>query len=341
MGSIKQQSIEEILQSQGYITLREDLAQDKKTFNCEGCLQLENAGNKTDTYHYLRSNYNTLFQSADVDYQSSSEFVLGAVDLHWSSTCDLKCVTCWAGQSSSIANEQGLPVRHTPKELAENFIDFVHKNQHTLKEVYLSGGEPTLIKYNLKLLKKLEKRSDLLLRVNSNMMWDQDNSIIQEILKFPNVLFTCSADALGKKFEYIRRGASWEKFIHNLKFLQTFSNIEIRINSVFFVLQSTQLIETIEYFKNTMGIENFTINKCGMGHTYLRCRNLPDHVKKKVKQDIGLAIEKYSHDLNLVGQLNNCYRELERPKTEDYSDYLNGIDRIEGSNWQKVFEDLL
>lgn len=341
MGSIKEQPIEEVLQSHKYTTLREDLYQEKTCYNCKNCLQSENSGNKTETYHYLRDNYNSMFRHADIDYQSCNEFVLGAVDLHWSSTCDLKCVTCWAEQSSSIANEQGIPVRHTPKQLAENFIDFVNRNQHTLQEVYLSGGEPTLIKYNLTLLKKLNKRSDLLLRVNSNMMWDQDNAIIKEILKFPNVLFTCSADALGEKFEYIRRGASWKKFIANLYFLQKQPNVEIRINSVFFVLQSTQLIETIEYFKFNMGIKNFTINKCGMGHTYLRCRNLPEHVKQKVKQDIIEAIEKYNDDLNLVGQLKNCYYELEVLKTDDYADYLDNIDSIEGTNWREVFKDIV
>lgn len=341
MGDLKQQSIEEILNSQGFITLRQDISQDRVTDNCRSCLSLENCGDTQNEYNFLRSNYNSMFKSAEVDYHDPGDFVLSALDLHWSSLCDLKCVTCWAGQSSSIAKEQGVPVRHTPKEIAEQFIQYVAEHQSTLKEVYLSGGEPTMIKYNLQLLEKLDKRDDLLIRVNSNMMWNTDNKIVQEILKFPNVLFTCSADALNNKFEYIRRGASWDKFLHNLQFLQNRNNVELRINSVFFVLQSTGLLDTIEFFNNNFDIKNFTINQCGMEQTHLRCRNLPEHVKKKLKQDIALAIEKYHHDLNLVGQLNNCVTELEQTKTEDFHEYFDSIDKLAGTDWKQVFSDIL
>ena len=149
--------------------------------------------------------------------------------------------------------------------------------------MYFSGGEPTLIKYNLNLLKQLEKRDDLLIRVNSNLMWDTDNSIVKEILKFPNVMFTCSADNLDQKFEYIRRGATWERFVSNLKYLSTFSNVKLRINSVFFVLSAFDLLDTIDYFYTHFEINDFTINQCGMGHTYFRCRNLSSNFKESIK----------------------------------------------------------
>jgi radical SAM protein with 4Fe4S-binding SPASM domain len=340
VGDLNTQSIADILQNDFYKNLKKSILNDKKTDNCADCLQLQNDSSTGDKYSFLRNNYNTLFKKNDINYLDTSEFLLGGLDLHWSSVCDLKCITCWAGQSSSIAKEQGKPVQHTPQNVANDFIDYVSKNQSSLREIYLSGGEPTLISYNLHLLQKIEKRSDLLIRVNSNLMWSTDNKILKEILKFPNVLFTCSADGIGNKFEYIRRGASWKKFEENLLFLKDQSNVEVRINSVFFVLHSLNLIDTIQYFEDKFNINNFTINQCKMGHTYLRCRNLNDSAKDILRTRLQEALTYYSHNANLLGQITNCLREIDIFASEDYKWYLESIDTIEGSDWKKVFKEL-
>ena len=340
-GNIHNSDINEILANPEISKLKSSMLADISVDNCQLCRSFENSGNGHNTYGFIRNMYNEKFLHQNVNYTNTDEFVLGAVDLHWSSICDLKCVTCWAKQSSSIALEQGLPIQHTKTEVALKLIDFIVSNQSTLKEVYLSGGEPTLIKYNLKLLSQLEKRNDLLIRVNSNLMWDQDNSIIQEVLKFPNVMFTCSTDNLGTKFEYIRRGASWSRFIENLNFLSDRPNVEIRINSVFFVLSALDLVDTIDYFQNNYQIKNFTINQCLMGHTYLRCRNLPNLIKDQVRANINRAQAKYANDLNLVGSFNNCLDELNHPQSESYQEYFDKIDQLAGTSFQSVFSELL
>lgn len=333
--------VEQILTGDDFQQIKTEILNDKISQNCKECIGLENHGDNQNRYQHLRNMYNELFVDQSVDYTNTKNFQLGALDLHWSSICDLKCITCWAKQSSSIANEQNLPIQHLKTETALKIIDFITENQSTLKEVYLSGGEPTLIKYNLNLLRKLQKRSDLLIRVNSNMMWGQDNQIVQEILKFPRVMFTCSADNIGQKFEYIRRGASWNKFIDNLKYLMTFPNVEIRVNSVFFVLNAVDLSDTINYFYAHHGIENFTINQCGMGHTYYRCRNLSQPLKLVARQKLNAVREDFGHNLNLVGSINNCLKELDYERTESYVSALEQIDSIAGTNWKTVFPELI
>lgn len=342
LGDLNKNSIEEILYNSQRSGIKQDMLNGGiASKNCTKCLSFENSGNNQDRYHYLRNNYNELMRDLDIDYFDVNDFVLGALDLHWSSICDLKCVTCWAKQSSSIATEQGLPVAHLPSKQANMFIDWVAKNQDTLKEIYLSGGEPTLIKYNLRLLEKIKKRSDLQIRVNSNLMWDQDNLIVNEILKFPNVLFTCSADSIEQKFEYIRRGSNWKKFLENLKFLQSHNHAKIRINSVFSVLTAGDFVETIDFFKNNLGITDLTINQCGMGHTYLRARNLPVNLKNKCQRSLEHAIENYCSDLSLVGQLKNCLKELEHSGTESYVYFLENIDTLAKTNWRSTFSELV
>jgi MoaA/NifB/PqqE/SkfB family radical SAM enzyme len=341
-GNIHYSDLQTILSNPQLTEIKSNMLSDLSVDNCSRCISLENSGDGYKTYGFLRNMYNEQFLSQKVDYTDVDEFTLSAVDLHWSSICDLKCVTCWATQSSSLAQEQGLPTQHVKTEIALKLIDTIIKKQSTLKEVYLSGGEPTLIKYNLNLLSRLERGKSLLIRVNSNLMWNKDNSIVKEILKFPNVMFTCSVDNLGSKFEYIRRGANWQKFIENIVFLSSFSNVEIRINSVFFVLSALDLIETIDYFHNEHEIKNFTINQCSMGHTYLRCRNLPDNIKDLVRKNLQTAMyTQYVNNLNLVGSFNNCIEELNQLRTENYLEYFDHIDSLAGTTFKSLFPDLI
>jgi len=341
MGDLKEHNITEILNNKNFKLLRKEILADKITDNCKNCLMSENTSSAGD-YKGLRNHYNGLGVHSSVDYKDVSKFKLSALDLHWSSVCDLKCVTCWAGQSSSIAREQNKPVNHTPTEVADKIIEFVTANQSELKEIYLSGGEPTLIKYNLKLLKQIEKRPDLSIRVNTNMQWKQDNKIVQEILKFPNVLFTCSIDGTGEKFNYIRRGGNWNRTLSNIKFLQGQSNVDIRANTVFFVLTAQQLPEIIDYFMEEIGSVDHTINPCGMGQYHLRCRNLPGEIKNSVRENLNSTFNKYKNNLSIAGNIKNCLLELDNDgSSAEYKEYFDKIDILQGSNWRKLYPELI
>ena len=340
MGNLQEHDITEILPNKKFKSLRKEILEDKITDNCRNCLKSENTSSAGE-FKGLRNHYNGLGVHSSVDYTDVSQFELSALDLHWSSTCDLKCVTCWAGQSSSIAREQNKPVQHTPTNVANRVIEFVTANQSGLKEIYLSGGEPTLIKYNLKLLKQIEKRPDLIIRVNTNMQWKQDNKIVQEILKFPNVLFTCSIDGTGEKFNYIRRGANWNRTIENVKFLQGQPNVDLRANTVFFVLTAQQLPEIIDYFMEEIGSVDHTINPCSMGQYHLRCRNLSSKIKSLVRENLNNTFEKYKDNLNIAGNLKNCILELDKEGSSvEYKEYFDNIDILQGTDWRKLYPEL-
>ncbi|MDC0862965.1 twitch domain-containing radical SAM protein [bacterium] len=333
-------TVEEIASNDKYKTLRGEILKDNITDNCKKCLLSENVTDAGD-FLSLRHLYNVLSIDSTVDYTDVEQFQLKALDLHWSSLCDLKCVTCWHKQSSSIAIEQNMPVNHTPPAVADKIIDYVVTNQAGLNEIYLSGGEPTLIKYNLKLLRQIEKRPDLLLRVNTNMQWKQDNAIIQEILKFPNVMFTCSIDGFGEKFNYIRRGGNWNTTLNNIKFLQAQTNVDLRANTVFFVLTAQELPDIIDYFMQEVGAIDHTINQIAMGQEKLRCRNLPTRIKKQVKDKLEDYLVKYSDNLNICGNIKNCLTELEYDAVDDYRQYFDNIDKLQGSNWQNLYPELV
>lgn len=339
-GSATAQNIESVLTNPKFSKLKKNILEDKITDNCMSCIKSENTTGAGE-FNSLRNYYNELCVDSDTNYTDISQHKLHMVDLHWSSICDLKCVTCWAVQSSSIAREQNQPVNHTPPDVANKIIEYIVSNQEQVNEIYMSGGEPTLIKYNLKLLKQIKKRDNLILRVNSNMQWQQDNAILKEMLKFPNVLFTCSVDGMNEKFDYIRRGGSWTKALSNIKFLQKQSNVKIRANTVFFVLTAQEIPTIIDYFMEEIGSMDHTINQCAMGQSHLRCRNLPTLIKDKVKQQINDSFIKYKKNLNIAGNLKNCLSELDHDgDSSDYKKYFDNIDKIQGSNWRQLFPEL-
>lgn len=335
LGNITKDEIDDILSNSDLLEIKKTLRKDLPSINCKECQKLENTNDYS--YKFLRDLYNPMFTKSTVDYNNPNEFILNGIDLHWSSTCNLKCITCWANQSSSIAKELGIPIKHTSSDAAEKIINYIVSNQHTLKEIYMSGGEPTLIKHNLNLLKRLRKDLNFTIRINTNLSFTDTNPLIEELKKFPRVLFTISADVADeKKFNYIRRGADWNVFLRNLETLQKL-HFSWRVNSVFFVATALYLTDTQEYFMRNFDINDFTINQVGMGHNELRCRNLPHSVKPNVMNKLITHKEKYHF---LTGQLDNCLKEVERPIEESYVSFFEDIDNRAGTNWRTVFLEL-
>jgi hypothetical protein len=100
------------------------------------------------------------------------------------------------------------------------------------------------------------------------------------------------------------------------------------------------LPQVIEFFQTQYQIKDFTINQCGMGHTYYQCRNLDQSIKAQVRDQFEHLKTQYANDLNLIGSLNNCIRELERPREECYRSKLADVDRRAGTNWTELFPEL-
>jgi len=332
LGNIKQTSIQDIVNGPAMQAIRNNLSQDLADANCANCVKLENG-----EFGHLRKRYNQQFIDCAVDYTVNG-FVLSAVDLQWSSTCNLRCVMCWAKQSSAIAQEQRIPILTTREDQVRELTDWIVEQQYSLKEIYISGGEPTLIKHNLRLLQQLDKTNNLLLRVNTSLMFDQDNPVVQQVLQFPNVEITVSTDATHLQFEYIRYGADYTKFLATLAWLKT-THVKLRMNFVFFVATAANLIDNITYFRS-LGIEDFTINDVA-AQPALQARNMPEHIKQLLLQQYSEEIERRPADSALVGQLTNCITELQQDNSGlSYSDYFDDIDRKHGTDWRTTFPEL-
>lgn len=340
LGNINHDHIENILRSPKLQEIRRSLLQDQVPSNCVTCRQQDYQTGES-RYSYLRDMYNDWFKNSEVDYNDPEAFCLSGMDLHWSNVCNIRCITCWPQQSSAIAREFQIPIRNVSRNTVQHLTDWILTNQHSLREIYFSGGEPTLIKHNVALLQALEPRDDLLLRVNSNMTFNPDNTFMRELKRFPRVLMTMSADALHDRFEYIRQGASWLQFLQNVDHCRKWG-FDLRVNSVFFVGSAYTLLETQDYFRQSFGIQDFTINQLLIQPRSLMCRNLPDSIKIRLLADFNHVLAQQDLDSNLRGQLRNCCGELEQdPNGLDYRVFFHDVDQRRGTDWKKIYSELL
>jgi organic radical activating enzyme len=339
LGNINQNSIDQILNDVPIRSIKQDLLDNLPSDNCTGCHQLT-----TKNAHYdLRNHYNPMFKSFDVDYTDIKSFELHGIDLHWNNTCNFKCVYCNPLQSSSIADEQKIIVEKNNTENIDLIISMIVKNQHQMKEIYFSGGEPLLIKHNAKLLSQIENKN-LPLRINSNISVATDNNpVFSEIKKFNNVLWTVSSESSNERFNYIRNGGNWEIFLNNLNNIKNLGQ-NIRLNSVFFVGSLSSIFDNIEYFITEHNVSDITINQLS-GHEYLLARNAPEKLKMQTLDRLNKLVDSslIEFQSNLYYNILRCKKELNLPINDHhgYIEYFDNLDRIRNTNWRKIFVELV
>lgn len=337
-GNINREPLEKILANDTIKQIKSDLWNNQANRNCNDCHRLSTGQEHFD----LRNYYNPMFKEFDIDYSQQDNFELHAIDLHWSNVCNFKCVYCNPEQSSLIAQEQKIPIVKVDNTNIDFIIDLVVKNQHTMKEIYLSGGEPLLIKQNQLLLSKITN-TDLLVRINSNISMAVDsNPIFAELKRFRNVLWTVSADSMGARFNYIRQGGDWDKFLINLDTLQTLGH-DIRINLVWFVGTVSCLFDTIEFFVTKYNITDITVNQLD-DHPYMLARHAPQQLKQQARARLDQLLHSglIESGSNSWYNIARCVSELEQPSDHmhGYSDYFDGLDRMRGTQWREIFPEL-
>ena len=338
LGNINKTSIYDILAGDKLTNIRKNMLDNKADKNCTWCVHRTI---EDDNFSYLRDHYNSRLIDEDIDYLDTNNFDLRFIDLHWSNICNLRCVMCWPQQSSLIAKDQKVITASVDKKNIHTIIDMIKQNQKNLKEIYLSGGEPFYIPYNTLLLDQLEN-TNIPLRINTNMHWKKNNKLFKILTKkFKNVQLTMSVDALGDKFDYIRNGANWNRFISNLQYVRDNTDFEIRINSIFSVMNAIDIDKVVNFFYHDQKIKDITINILHRP-TPIDAKNYPTEKKADIIQKLENCLETLSReDINLINNIKNCIMQIKLPKQEDYIETLDNITKRHKTNWQEMFTDLV
>lgn len=304
LGNINDTNIKDILQGEKNTELKQSMLKDQKPPNCEGCyLQEKNRSNLSSIssrLYYLRE----IGAKTDINfYDNVKNFGLKHVDLRWTNSCNQACVYCSADYSSKWAQELKVKVKSN-KKARDDVRAFVFENIAELKNIYLAGGEPMLIKENYEFLKLLrEKNPACSIRVNTNLSTTQ-TGIFELLCCFENVHWTVSIETIENEYEYIRYHGSWKDFIENLDTIRKLEH-KISFNMLHFILNYKSIYNCINFLKGKGFHDNSFIAGPLYTPTYYNILNLPAEMVTDITDTLKSQLSE-----DPKGYLKNSYENL-------------------------------
>ena len=272
------------------------------------------------------------------------------IELRLGSVCNLKCITC-NPFSSNRWNEDVKIFKGTEfeKQYFKNddktdwyrsteFYDDLIKHTPELEEVWINGGEPTLIKEHSYFLQRLidndiAKNIDLHYSINLTRIPD---TFIDIWKQFKKVRLSLSIDDLGDRNDYIRTGSSWSVIYKNLqKILEYRDTFSLEICQTVSMLNVYELNE----FKKFTDEHEVVLSHNYVNYpSFLHVSNIPTEMKEEILNNIPdlheWEIERLKDEL-----FKNATSELEKFYT-----YINMLDLKRNVNiseslseWAKYF----
>jgi len=189
------------------------------------------------------------------------------LDIRFGNSCNLSCSMCWPASSSSLVYEHQKLLdnniespwgtgQFTVLNWYEDKYAELFANIPTLKEVYLTGGEPMMVKGLIHFIRLLN--SDVILRFNTNGTI-LNPELLNEIKRFKEVNMSFSVDGVGVVNNYIRWGSDWNTICNNIKTCQD-AGFDVSISPTVQILNEIYMVQlhnwamhqSIPVFKNKL-----------------------------------------------------------------------------------------
>jgi MoaA/NifB/PqqE/SkfB family radical SAM enzyme len=341
IGNIYRNNIQDILQSNTKI--KEEMLNGKYPSSCDGCFLQEK--HRAKDFESISSR---LYYAKEIGpsisttlFDSKNNFDLKHVDLRWSNACNQACVYCHPDYSSKWATELNKKIPHDQEQI-QQVKEYVFKNVKNLKNVYLAGGEPMLMKPNQEFLELLYKKNpNVNLRINTNLS-KTNTRIFEQLCKFENVHWTVSIETIEEEYEYVRYHGDWTAFLENLKVIKKLPH-KISFNMLYFILNYRSLFGCVNYLQN-LGFHNnsFVIGPL-FTPPHLNILNLPKQIlnqlkellKEKINEKPGFLLENSYQNLLQYLTETKFYANIDVTKRE-----LEKMDRRRNLDSKKVFPKL-
>ena len=312
---LQEHSPKELWNSEGMKQIRQKMWKGEKLSQCRHCYYQESVHRKS---YRQRSNEEWLKQRKVK--QIISESIKNGfhvketplyLDLRPGNLCNLKCRMCNPGNSSKIEVEwkalegnkdfeKAIGHRSSmfktkkqgsiPWEKKESFWQDMESWQDGLTKLYLTGGEPTLIKNNWKLIDHLiqsgkSQSVSLVFNINCTQV---PESLLKTFDHFEKVCLNLSLDGTEEVNDYIRDPSRWkdiETNVHQILSSAKGKNVEIRITPVVQVYNILNLCDLFDWvdnleekFSTGIVVELLILDN---DPSCLDIRILPEEVRKK------------------------------------------------------------
>lgn len=336
---LNRDNLEEAWNSNVYSTIRKQMLSDERPDMCVRCFREEDVGIKS-----ARQSWNSKWQE-DKKYTEDAPFDIKYVDLRLGNLCNLKCRMCnpyasnmWVKEWHLVDNAldpaeyERLSKMNWPedKKTWENLFSIAH----TVDEIYLTGGEPTIIKEQQKLLDYFidnNTAKDIRLKYNTNLVllpeW-----LLERWGHFKRVQLNCSIDATGALDTYIRHPSKWSKIVKNFEAIRQLTNAGIEIHCTVQMYNILRLPELIDWAAPYGHRIYFNI----LNHPEeLNIRVLPAHLKDQASAQL----QPYLHLDKVQGIIDYMYAEDWNAKYDKFLSYTAALDASRDENLSELIPE--
>lgn len=299
LGNIKHYPIQQIINGSVHLGLKQTMSRKEWHPSCSWCQQLENTtGSSGRTVRRITED--TAYKiDKDIEY-----FELQHLVVNWSNLCNLTCVYCNAETSTAWQSVEGIPISY----VRNNHLDLIalaKQHSSTIQGIVLGGGEPLLQKGLPEFLQQLIP-DQVQVVVTTNLSVDLDNSAVYQILRhWPRVDWQVSFDNVdADKFEYVRDGACWDKFVSNIRTMKMHGQ-RVVAHPAYSIYCAFDLMEYYDFCV----VENLGLFWCELTYPWdLDVRRCSWVIRKAAMTEIDRVLAEHGHRRGMAVDTLRRYR---------------------------------
>lgn len=372
-------SIQDAINSKYHKEVRLFQASDKRYPMCKTCWDRDDANARANLPYNSVRHYKSAIQfkqfdgaisitdaNAIIKKDGSIDNIPISLDLRFTNVCNMKCIMCspqysnmWYEDWTKIMNtnefyvgnktytitninnkyDSNIVSWHDSPEWMNRFDEIKHRIRH----LYITGGEPFVVKGHDKILDKLIECD---FAKNVTLEYDTNLSVINEKLldklkKFKTVNFYVSCDDVFAQYEYIRFPGKFSVIQNNLKIIKEHGFNVFHLSTCIGIYSMFSPIRLYETFGDSY---DYSLRFLSGPHSF-DIAFLPDDAKEKVifiYENVNMphrwkqyVISHLKNNMN-VHSHETCYNH-----TMKFISYMDKLDSIRGTNWKSTFPDVV
>ena len=338
--------------SETFVRVRQAMLDGQEPIECEGCWRDEAAGlvSKREYENERWAHIIPELEQTAVLTKPNYRYV----ELRLGNVCNNACVTCnsfssskWYADEERIAKDltwfQLRPMENFKWHDREEFYEELADISDDVEEIYINGGEPTLIKAHFRYLERLVetgKAQQVHLVYSLNMM-DIPERLAELWQQFGRVTVNCSVDDYGQRNYYIRWPSEWDNTVKSINKLNNIHTVEWHVTQTVSIYN----IFTLNRLDRWLG-DNFG-KKTALNYVlypdYLSLQAIPDSEKSLIKTRLRDSLDSdRRHELfakldmpwrpELTKQAREFVLALDKSRNLNYQTYVPDLERIINAN---------
>lgn len=327
------------------IRVRQAMIDGQQPIECEGCWRDEDAGIKS------KRQYENERWAHIIDELEKSAFIKRPnyryIELRLGNICNNACLTCnsysssrWYPDEKKISKDLPWfnlrPLENFKWFENPEFYDALTLYSEGVEEIYINGGEPTLIKAHFRYLENLINNgtaSKVHLVYSLNMMDIPDN-LIELWKSFKQVTVNASIDDYAERNYYIRYPTKWEETLASIDKLNDVPNVYWHVTqtvSIFNVFNLDELSDWLYTNYEKRPYHNYVLYP-----DYLSFAVIPEHIKDELRNMYGNSLPEEQRN-DLLAKLNI---DFDPELLEKAKQFINSIDKVRNLSYNDYLPEI-